>query len=182
MGCLATLSAEDVCRTDNFLDRLDNFPFSSYLYSWIFLALLLHIILLFFGLLRLVIPVRSGTGSRGIWAGTGPGPVPVDLAGTRPVPQFFFMFYYRFYDELPASRAVPGLYHVLPSSSQTASRALLQFLCCIMCSPPVPRLYQLSCGTLEFTKCMMPPPPPLATLGEENYLYFHRLLLLLISH
>ena len=25
-------------------------------------------------------------------------------------------------------------------------------------------------------------PPPLATIGEENFLYFHRLLLLLISH
>ena len=33
------------------------------------------------------VPVRSGSG--GIWAGTGPSPVPVDLAGTRPVPQFF---------------------------------------------------------------------------------------------
>ena len=30
---------------------------------------------------------RSGTGSGGIC--TGSGPVPVDLAGTRPVPRFF---------------------------------------------------------------------------------------------
>ena len=35
------------------------------------------------------VPVRSGTG--GIWAGTGSGPVPVDSAGTRPVPLFLFM-------------------------------------------------------------------------------------------
>ena len=32
---------------------------------------------------------KSGTG--GVWAGTGSGPVPVDLAGTRPVPRFLFM-------------------------------------------------------------------------------------------
>ena len=29
------------------------------------------------------------SGSGGIWAGTGSGPLPVDLAGTRPVPRFF---------------------------------------------------------------------------------------------
>ena len=50
--CHAKLSAEDVCRTDNFLNRLDNISSSSYLLLWIkitsriFLALLLHIILL----------------------------------------------------------------------------------------------------------------------------------------
>ena len=32
---------------------------------------------------------RSGLGSGGIWAGTGFGLVPVDLAGTRPVSRFF---------------------------------------------------------------------------------------------
>ena len=32
---------------------------------------------------------RSCRGTGGIWAGTGSGPVPVDLAGTRPVPRLF---------------------------------------------------------------------------------------------
>ena len=80
--------------------------------------------------------------------------------------------------------------HVHPSSSQTESRATLQFPDCIACSPPVPWLYHMlpsssqtvSRATFEFTKCIMPPPPPLATLGEEYYLYFHLLLLLLITH
>ena len=63
-------------------------------------------------------PVRSGTRSGGIWAGTGSGWVPVDLAGTRPVQQFFYVVF-RFYDELPASRA--------PSCSLAGSRAPLQF-------------------------------------------------------
>ena len=98
--------------------------------------------------------------------------VPIDLAGTRPV-QIFFHVVFRFYDELPGSRAP------------------LQFPDCITCYPPVSRLHHVlssssqtvSRATLEFTKCIMPPPPPhLATLGEEYYLYFHRLLLLLISH
>ena len=31
--CRAKLSAEDVCRTDNFLDRLDNISSSSYFYG-----------------------------------------------------------------------------------------------------------------------------------------------------
>ena len=58
--------------------------------------------------------------------------------------------------------------HVHPSSSQTESRATLQFPDCITCSPPVPWLYHMlptssqtvSRATLEFTKCIMPPPPP----------------------
>ena len=29
------LSAEDVCMTENFLDRLDNFYYASYLLLWI---------------------------------------------------------------------------------------------------------------------------------------------------
>ena len=66
-----------------------------------------------------MVPVHSGTRSGGIWAGTGSGWVPVDLAGTRPVQQFFFHVVFRFYDELPASRA--------PSSSLAGSRAPLQF-------------------------------------------------------
>ena len=33
--CRAKLSAEDVCRTDNFLDRLDNISSSSTLLLWI---------------------------------------------------------------------------------------------------------------------------------------------------
>ena len=106
---------------------------------------------------------------------------------------------FRFYDELPASRApsssLAGSRAPLhSSSSQTESRATLQLPDCITCSPPVPWLYHMlpsssqtvSRATLEFTKCIMPPPPrpppPLATLGEKYYLYFHRLLLLFISH
>ena len=58
------------------------------------------------------------TRSGGIWAGTGSGWVPVDLAGTRLVQKFFYVVF-RFYDELPASRA--------PSSSLAGSRAPLQF-------------------------------------------------------
>ena len=149
---------------------------------------------------------RSGTGSGGIWAGSGP--VPVDLASTRPVPQFFscciigFMMNYLHHVPPsvpwldPCTSPVPILYHVLPvprlhhvlsSSSRTVSRTTLEFTDCITCSPPVPWLYHVlpsssqtvSRATLESTKCIMPP-PPLATLGQENYLYFHRLLLLLI--
>ena len=115
-------------------------------------------------------------------------PVPVGLTGT--VAHFFsyciicFMMSYLHHGPPP----VPWLDHVHYSSSQTVSRATLQFPYCITCSPPVPWLYHVlpsssqtvSCATLEFTKCIMT--PPLATLGEENYLYFHRLLLLLISH
>ena len=94
---------------------------------------------------------------------------------------FFFHVVFRFYDELPASRA--------PSSSLAGSRAPLRFPDCITCYPPVSRLHHVlssssqtvSRATLEFTKCIMPPPPPpphLATLGEEYYLYFHRLFFL----
>ena len=102
----------------------------------------------------------------------------------------FFMLYYRFYDELPASHAppVPWLDHVHPSSSQTVSRAPssslavsrapVQFPGCITCSRPVPRLYHVLPSSSQNASCL----PPLAILGEENYLYFHCLLLLLISH
>ena len=112
---------------------------------------------------------RSGTGSGGIWAGTGYGPVPIDLAGTRPVPNFF-MLDYRFSifctNESPASPA--------PSSYMAGSRApsTLQFPDCITCTPPLSSSQNLSRTAIS----------PLATLGEVNYLYFHRLLLLLISH
>ena len=113
------------------------------------------------------VPVWPG----GIWAGTGSGPVPVDLAGTRPVPQIFFMLYCRFYDALPTSRA--------PSSSLAGSRAPLQFPDCITCYPRVPRLHHvlssssktISRATLEFTKCIMPP-PPLATLERKIIFIF----------
>ena len=72
----------------------------------------------------------------------------------------FFHVVFRFYDELPVSRA--------PSSSLAGSRAPLQFPDCITCSPPVPWLYHMlpsssqtvSRATLEFTKCIMSPPPP----------------------
>ena len=120
-------------------------------------------------------------------------PVPVDLASTRPV-QHFFHVVFRFYDELPASRA--------PSRSLAGSRAPLQFPDCITCYPPVPRLHHVlsssslavSHAPLQFPDCITcyprvhkmyhapTPPPPLATLGEENYLYFHRLLILLMRH
>ena len=102
----------------------------------------------------------------------GLAPVPVDLAGTA----IFFMLYYRFYDELPASCAppVPWLDHVHLSSShfpdyitfyppvpsQTASRALLQFPGCITCSPPVPRMYHVLPSSSQNVSCR---PPPLAT-------------------
>ena len=82
---------------------------------------------------------------------------------------------------------VPRLHHVLSSSSlavsrathssQTVSRALIQFPGCITCYP------QFS----DYITCYprvnkMYHAPPLATLGEKHYLYFNRLLLLLISH
>ena len=62
------------------------------------------------------------------------------------------------------SPPVLWLDHVHPSSSQTVSRATLQFPDCITCSPPVPWLYHMlpsssqtvSRATLEFTKCIMP--------------------------
>ena len=73
---------------------------------------------------------RSGTGSSGIWAGTGSGLVPVDFAGTRPVPHFFILLDYRFSmfctNVLPASCA--------PSSSLARSRAPLKIPDCITCS------------------------------------------------
>ena len=115
------------------------------------------------------------------------GPVPVSVEfGLVPVRYWyiwpvqdryrnFFMLYYRFYDELPASRA--------PSSSLAGSREPLQFPDCITYSPPVswlyhvlppiPRLYHVLPSSSQNVSC---PNPPLATLGEEYYLYFHRLL------
>ena len=48
---------------------------------------------------------------------------------------------------------VPRLNHVLPSSSQTASRALLQFPGCITCSPPVPRLYHVLPSSSQNVSC-----------------------------
>ena len=44
---------------------------------------------------------------------------------------------------VPPSASVPWLDHVYPSSSQTVSRATLQFPDCITCCPPVPRLYHV---------------------------------------
>ena len=84
----------------------------------------------------------SGPAQYRFWwnlAGTGSGPVPADLAGTRLVQQFFFMLYLGFMMSYLHHVPPPVLWldHVHPSSSQTVSRA-----------------------TLEFTKCIMPPPPP----------------------
>ena len=112
---------------------------------------------------------RFRSDSGGIWASTGFGPVPVDLAGTRPVPQFFSLcciigFMMSYLHKVPPP--VPWLDHVHPSSSQTVSRATLQFPDCITCSPSVTWLYHVlhssfqtvSRATLEFTNCIMPPP------------------------
>ena len=81
-------------------------------------------------------------------------PVPVDLAGTTPVPQFFSMLYYRFYDELPASARAP-------SSSLAGSCAPLQFPDCITCCPKVPRLHHvLSSSSLAVSHASCSPPVP----------------------
>ena len=101
---------------------------------------------------------RSGTGSGGIWLVLVP--VRTDRFGRYQTGTDFFHVVFRFYDELPASRA--------PSSSLAGSRAPLQFPDCITCYPPVSRLHHVlssssqtvSRATLEFTKCIMPPPPP----------------------
>ena len=62
---------------------------------------------------------------------------------------------------------VPRLNHVLPSSSQTASRALLQFPGCITCSPPVPRLYHVLPSSSQNVSC----PPPLWRHLERNIIF-----------
>ena len=95
--------------------------------------------------------------------------VPVHLAGTRLVQQFFLMLYLGFMMSYLHHVPPPVLWldHVHPSSSQTESRATLQFPDCITCFPPVPWLYHMlpsssqtvSRATLEFTKCIMSPPP-----------------------
>ena len=83
---------------------------------------------------------------------------------------FFCMLYLGFMMSYLHHVPPPVLWldHVHPSSSQTESRATLQFPDCITCSPPVPWLYHMlpsssqtvSRATLEFTKCIMPPPSP----------------------
>ena len=112
---------------------------------------------------RLEFQCRSGTGSRGFWAGTGSGPV--DLAGTAIFSCWIIGFLcfalisylhhvpppVTWLDHVqcaPLRPPVPRLYHVLPSSSQTTSRAPLQFHNCITCCPSVPKIYHV------------PPPPP----------------------
>ena len=101
-------------------------------------------------------------------SGSGPVPIPVEF-GLVPVPVDFgryqtgtaiFLIYYRFYDELPALRA--------PSSSQTASRALLQLPGCITCSPPVPRLYHVLPSSSQNVSC---PPPPLWLHLERKIIF-----------
>ena len=68
------------------------------------------------------------------------------------------------------------------SSSQTVSGATFQFPDYITCSSPVPRLYHVLPSSPQ--NLSRAPISPLATIGEVNYLYFHRLLviLLLILH
>ena len=74
---------------------------------------------------------RSGAG--GICSGS------VDLTGSRPVPQYFSCWIICFlYFAL-----MSYLYHVHPSSSQTVSRAPLQFPGWITCYHTVPRLYHM---------------------------------------
>ena len=68
----------------------------------------------------------SGTGSGGIRAGTGRFGRYQTMTSTA----IFFILYYR-------------LDHVNPSSSQTVSRATIQFPDCITCSPPVRWLYHV---------------------------------------
>ena len=74
----------------------------------------------------------SGTSSGRIWAGTGSGRFGRYQTGTA---IFFLILYYRFYDELPATRA--------PSSCLAGSRAPLQFPDCIKCYNQVPRLHHV---------------------------------------
>ena len=65
----------------------------------------------------------------------------------------------QFSGRITCTPPVPRLNHVLPSSSQTASRALLQFPGCITCSPPVPRLYHVLPSSSQNVTCPRPPPP-----------------------
>ena len=75
----------------------------------------------------------------GIPVGLVPVPVPVDLAGTRPVPNVFSCWIIDFL----CFALMNYLHHVLPSSSLAGSRAPLQFPDCITCYPSVPRLHQV---------------------------------------
>ena len=93
-------------------------------------------------------------------------PVPVDLAGTRPVPQFFIIgFMMSYLHHVPPP--VPWLDHVHPSSSQTVSRTTLQFPDCITRSSPVPWMYHVlpssslagSRAPLQFPDCITYYPP-----------------------
>ena len=58
--------------------------------------------------------------------------------------------------------------HVHPSSSQTVSRATLQFPDCITCSPPVPRLYHVLPSSSQNVSC---PPPPIWRHLERNIIF-----------
>ena len=104
---------------------------------------------------------------------SGPVPVPVEFgwyrfrSGTdrfgryQTGTDFFFMLYLgfmmsylhhvplQFSGWITCTPPVPRLYHVLPSSFQTASRALLQFPDCITCYPRVHKMYHAPA-----------PPPP----------------------
>ena len=103
---------------------------------------------------------RSGTRSGGIWAGTGSGRFGRYQTGTAIflccIIGFMMSFLYHVPPPVPGwitcYPPVSRLYHVLPYSTQTASRALLQFPGCITCSPPVPKMYHA-------------PPPLWHTLG-----------------
>ena len=94
----------------------------------------------------------------------------------------FFHVVFRFYDELPASRA--------PSRSLAGSRAPLQFPDCITCYPPVPRLHHVlsssslavSHASLQFPDCITcyprvhkmyhaPAPPPLWRHLERKIIF-----------
>ena len=103
------------------------------------------------------------------------GPIPVDLAGTRPVPHFFLwiigflcfalMSYLdhvhssssHFPDCITCSPTVPWLYHVLPYISLAVSHAPLQFPGCITCSIQFPDC--ITCS-LQFPDCITCPHIP----------------------
>ena len=155
---------------------------------------------------------RSGTGSGGIWAGTdrfGRYQTGTQFFSCWIIG---FLFFALMSHLLHLPPPVPWLDHVHPplSSSQTVSRAplhspvprldhvhpsTLQFPDWITCTPPlsssqtgsraplhspVPWLDQvLPSSSQNLSRTAI---SPLAILGEVNYLYFHRLLLLLISH
>ena len=114
---------------------------------------------------------------------SGPVPVPVEFgwyrfrSGTdrfgryQTGTDFFFMLYLGFMMSYLHHVPPPVLWldHVHPSSSQTVSRATLQFPDCITCSPPVPRLYHVLPSSSQNVSC--PRPPPIWRHLERNIIF-----------